>query len=54
MHGKHLHVETQSLVRGSFEVYQALRAKDDTVILFGELIENGERYLVRIGKGFPR
>ena len=54
VHGKHLHVETQPLLRGSFEVHQALRAKDDTVILFGELIENGERYLVRIGKGFPR
>lgn len=50
-----MHVETQRLVRGSFCVRQVVGpSKDGTLTLLGELIENGEHYVVRLGKGVPR
>jgi hypothetical protein len=53
--GKHMHIETQRLVRGSFCVRQIVGpSKDGTLTLLGELIENGEHYVVRLGKGIPR
>jgi hypothetical protein len=53
--GKHLHVEQKRIFKGSFELFKSVRErKTGTLHLYGQIIENGEDFVIVLGKGVPR
>ena len=53
--GKHLHVEQKRIFKGSFELFKSVREhKTGTLRLYGQIIENGEDFVIVLGKGVPR
>jgi len=53
--GKHLHIEQKRIFKGSFELFKSVREhKTGTLRLYGQIIENGEDFVIVLGKGVPR
>lgn len=52
--GPHLHIEQKRIFKGSFELHKSVREHTGTLRLYGQIIENGEDFVIVLGKGVPR